>query len=90
MFKPQVQAKISTDLSKIDDTQCLKCKNTKFTMLGTIKMISPIQSSSGKWDTAIQTNWVCSACGLPFNANDWLRNEAEELSKAQGKSNGKN
>jgi hypothetical protein len=78
-------ARVTTDLSKIEDTKCLQCQNTKFTMLGTIKMISPIQSSSGKWDTAIQTAWVCSACGLPFNAGDWLRHEAEELAKAQRK-----
>jgi hypothetical protein len=78
-------SRVTTDLSKIEDAKCIKCQNTKFTMLGTIKMISPIQSSSGKWDTAIQTAWVCSTCGHPFNANEWLHHEAEELAKAQRK-----
>lgn len=82
--------KINTDLSKINDAQCVKCSNTKFTMLGVIKMISPIQSASGKWDTAVQTTWVCTLCGLPFNAQDWLKKETGDLLNEQHLKNSNN
>jgi hypothetical protein len=48
-------------------------------MMGSIKMISPIQSPSGKWDSAIKASWVCKECSHPFNPKEWLDNQAKEL-----------
>lgn len=78
----RVQQNISVDLSKIKNVICVKCGlSDQFTMLGVIKMISPIQSRSGKWDTAINASWVCNGCHHPFDAGEWLKKQKEELEK---------
>jgi hypothetical protein len=81
-MSPKGQQRLTVDISKIKDITCVKCGlSDKFTMVGAIKMISPIQSPSGKWDTAINASWVCIGCHHPFNANEWLNKQKEELTK---------
>ena len=73
---------IKVDLSTIKNVSCVKCGlSDKFTMIGNIKMVSPIQSSSGKWDTAINASWVCFGCHHPFDPHEWLQKQKEELTK---------
>lgn len=76
---------MKVDLSKIDKVGCIKCNCLNFTMLGTIKLISPIQSSSGKYDTAIEAKWVCADCKYPFNVQEHLDKQRKELFDAQNK-----
>jgi hypothetical protein len=73
--------KFNVDLSKIAKVRCTKCSNESFTMLGSIKMISPIQSTSGKWDTAIEAQWVCLNCHHPFDPSEYLENLKQEVKK---------
>jgi DNA-directed RNA polymerase subunit RPC12/RpoP len=74
---------INVDLSKIDNTKCIRCNNEIFLMAGKLKMVNPIISPSGKWDMAVNAEWRCSKCGWAFKIEEWQQAETKKLMEDQ-------